>query len=95
MPKPENSEILQAGHIVDVHFQVALPVAASKSDILEWVMFNLGFGSMATANPLADHDIETLREPVLSDSGTRLATEIVSDPARPGVVVKKHRVEKV
>lgn len=73
MPKDQDNDILEAGHIVDVHFRLALPAAASKAQILDWVMLALGRGSVATSNPLADHDVEALEEAVLYDSRSRIA----------------------
>lgn len=62
-------EPLPAGRIVLIEAEVILPVDATRAEVLEWIAFELGWGSLALTNPLSDRDLDLAREPTLTDSG--------------------------
>jgi hypothetical protein len=66
---------LPAGRVIKIELLAELPTAATKEQILEWVKFELGFGTLAYDNPLANHDLTAAREPVLSDTLMRIKEE--------------------
>lgn len=61
--------VLPSGRLVRIEVDVILPAAATRAQVLEWVKFTLGWGSLANDNPLSEHDIDVDDEPVLSDTG--------------------------
>lgn len=64
------SDTMPRGQRIAVSFDIALPARATQEQVLEWVKFASGFsGSMPSDNPLVDHDMEAITEPVLSDMG--------------------------
>jgi len=68
----DKHELLPADSLINVSFQIALPAAASKSDIQDWINLHMGSGGMDNANPLARHEPEAVSEPVLSDTEEKL-----------------------
>ncbi|MPR09238.1 hypothetical protein [Microvirga tunisiensis] len=64
----ELDAVLPAGSVVEARFQFALPVAATRRQVLEWINLSLGYGSMSDC-PLGNFDVEAIREPVLTDLG--------------------------
>lgn len=91
---PDEEKVLEAGRIIDVRFQFALPAAATKKDILDWVAYELEKSSISMENPLFDHDLEAFREPVLADTGMILRVDERKDPSRPGVTIIRRWAEK-
>ncbi len=61
--------MLRKGRLIKIEFEFALPANAPKEQVAEWVAFELGNGSMQTANPLFGHDLEFWHSlPVLTDT---------------------------
>lgn len=76
MTADHDNEILPRSRIVRVEFEFALPVDASKADILEWVeMEACQSGGIDMSNPLAKFGIEGISEPTLTDTGLHLHEE--------------------
>lgn len=64
------SEQLPRGRVIAVEFEVALPVAATREQVLEWLAFELGWlGGMQGDSPLAFRKLDPIGEPVLADTG--------------------------
>lgn len=60
--------LLPKSRVVTVTFLFAMPVTATKDQVMEWVAFELGHGgAMEADNPLDDFELEALGEPILED----------------------------
>jgi hypothetical protein len=67
--------------MIKVECFIALPCAASKAEIDEWVSFNLGHcGSMDAMNPLGEFDLESFNAPVLTDSKLHVHEHVAKSP---------------
>lgn len=71
------TDILPRSRIVHVQFALALPADATRAEVLEWVTFNLLGGSMSSDNPLNDHEVEAIAEPILTDTELHQHEELV------------------
>lgn len=69
------TEVLPATRIVRVVFEIALPAAANREQIEEWILFGLGGGSMGP-NPLQNHEVEALSDLTLTDTGRHVRFRI-------------------
>lgn len=65
-----SDELLPAGRRIRVSFDAVLPAAATPDQVLDWMKYATAFtGSMSDNNPLADHEMEAVTEPELTDTG--------------------------
>lgn len=60
-----SDDVLPAGRLVKVEVEICLPVAASKSQIEDWLKLHFGSGGMAGDNPLNEHDPEAFTGQVM------------------------------
>ena len=68
-------ELLPADRIVECTFRFALPAAATKQEILDWVCLALGVGGCDAGNPLENFELDAIQDPILADTKRRLQTE--------------------
>lgn len=65
-----DGDLLPRGRIVRIDGEIILPAAATHNQVMEWVKFNMGWGSIKTSNPLHEYEVELNGEPILRDSGS-------------------------
>lgn len=73
------NDLLPEHSLISVTFTLELPATAAKSDILEWVCHGLSFGGLRMDNPLSEHEVEALDEPVLKDMRATVRTTRFTD----------------
>ena len=73
----EAQDVLPANRILKVEMTFALPAAATKTQIEEWVLHTIGqTGALGVDNPLYEHEPEMLGDDVLlEDTGERLTSK--------------------
>lgn len=91
------TETLPRSRVIHVELQIALPAAATHDEVMEWVRYSVGHnGSINDANPLYDHELTVIVEPVLTDAGHCSWVEIVStSPVERGMSIKSRRVSSL
>lgn len=63
---------LPRSRIVRIEIEVAIPEAATREQVEEWVRFETGRGGCEEANPLLDWDMEAISAPILTDTHMHL-----------------------
>lgn len=67
----DDDALLPSERVVQVQFLLALPAAATRRQVDEWVCAELGLGPAHRENPLAAHRLVAASAPMLTDSGLR------------------------
>lgn len=72
--------LLPKSRIVKVEMLVALPISATLDQIEEWITFECGkCGGMTLTNPLSEHSVEAINDPILTDTGRHLHSEAIDN----------------
>lgn len=56
------------GRVITVHMQIPAPVGATRDEVLEWIVSRVSGLAIDDQNPLADHDLSPIFEPLLVES---------------------------
>ena len=59
---------IPAGRVITVHMQIPASVSATRDEVLEWIVSKVSGMDPDDQNPLANHDLSPVREPLLVDS---------------------------
>lgn len=71
------TEMLPKSTLIHVEFDVALPIDATKEDVLEWVASSVDYGGISVDNPLIAFGLEPMQEPLLTRTDSYLHREKV------------------
>lgn len=63
-----SDNLLPAGRLVKVEFEVRLPVAATQEQVEDWIGLELGCRAMSNGNPLAQESVEVYDDLMLTDT---------------------------